>query len=285
MSNGIGIRQNEDKSIAMLAAQRRIYSSIKILNGMSIALSVWIPFGLSIILLFTQDNNFLSNGSYLLAIVSTVFSFIIDRHLEKKQNLAALIQQQFDTYVYTMPWDERVFGKNKNANHEIISQSKKVLSNSKEKAKLYNWYTPIVDTVDLNEGILFCQRENFWWDVGLRKRFRRVSVIVIAILFFVIFVMGLWENESVARLLCRFAFIIPMVNWFLNIVNHINKDIETIKMLDGYINDNQTKTMDDLQDIQKKIFEHRKGCYIIPDYFYKIFKNSDEDNAHREARL
>ena len=46
MSNGIATRQNEDNSIAMLAAQRQLYRDAKKYNTVLVALSVWIPFAL-----------------------------------------------------------------------------------------------------------------------------------------------------------------------------------------------------------------------------------------------
>lgn len=58
-----------------------------------------------------------------------------------------------------------------------------------------------------------------------------------------------------------------------------------MKELDYTINDNKTKTMDDLQGIQRMIYEHRKGCYAIPDCVYKLFKDNDEDKDHREASM
>lgn len=40
MSNGIAVRQNEEKAIAMLAAQRQLYNDAKKLGTISIVLSV-----------------------------------------------------------------------------------------------------------------------------------------------------------------------------------------------------------------------------------------------------
>ena len=40
MSNGIAMRQNEDNSIAMLAAQRQLYRDAKKYNTVAVALSV-----------------------------------------------------------------------------------------------------------------------------------------------------------------------------------------------------------------------------------------------------
>ena len=65
----------------------------------------------------------------------------------------------------------------------------------------------------------------------------------------------------------------------------LNKDISRLQELDSDINNNETKTMEDLQDIQKVIFQHRKGCYAIPECIYNIFKDNDEDIAYREARM
>ena len=104
--------------------------------------------------------------------------------------MAAFIQQKFDTYVYTMPWNRRIFGDDKNVSSEIAQYSEKILSNNAEKEKLKNWYTVEADRKPLNEGILVCQRENFTWDAGLRKRFRRLSIGVVVLLSGAVLIMG-----------------------------------------------------------------------------------------------
>lgn len=285
MSNGIATRQNEDNSIAMLAAQRQLYRDVKTFNTISVAVSVWIPFVLAVILLFIPENTEWKYASYILSIVSMFFGFVIDKYIEEKKKLAAFIQQKFDVYVYEMPWDKRIFGKDKNVNHEIATYSKKILSNPQEKKKLKDWYTPGVDEKSTIDGILTCQRENLGWDVGLRRRFKIASVVLIIILFVVILAMGLWRNEKIIELLCRIAFIAPMLKWLLDTIKKLNNDISTLQELDADINNNEIKTMEDLQDIQKVIFQHRKGCYAIPEYIYNIFKDNDEDRAYREARM
>lgn len=283
MSNGILTRQNEENSIAMLAAQRQLYRDAKWFNTLYIAFSVWIPFSLAVILLIVPENVEWQYASYIISIGSMALSFVVDKWIDEKKELAAFIQQKFDVYVYSIPWNDRIFGQNRNVNHKIVENSKKILSKKEEKDSLYNWYTPAIDNKNLLEGILFCQKENYWWDVGLRKRFRTISILMIIVLGMIVFMMGLLNNESVAQLLGRFAFVVPMISWLLNTVKQLNKDIKSLNALDNIINDNKNKTMDDLQDIQRMIFEHRKGCYPIPDFIYKLFKDNDEDKAHREA--
>lgn len=285
MSNGIAVRQNEEKAIAMLAAQRQLYNDAKKLGTISIVLSVWLPFAMALILLFLPEESTCKNVSYILAIVSMLFSFVVDKHINDKKKLAAFIQQKFDVYVYNMPWDERIFGKQKNINQDIVTYSKQIIENSDKKERLYNWYTPTVDNRDLLTSILLCQRENLSWDVGLRKRYRLSSIIMIVFLCSLVIVMGLWQNESIAMLLWRFAFIVPMLEWLFDTVKTLNKDMERLKELDEIINNDVSKTMDELQDIQKMIFEHRKECYAIPNVIYQIFKDNDEDAARRVVSI
>lgn len=285
MSNGIAVRQNEEKAIAMLAAQRQLYNDAKKLGTISIVLSVWLPFAMALILLSLPEESICKNVSYILAIVSMLFSFVVDKHINDKKKLAAFIQQKFDVYVYNMPWDERIFGKQKNVNQDIVNYSKQIIENSDKKERLYNWYTPTVDNRDLLTSILLCQRENLSWDVGLRKRYRLSSIIMIVFLCSLVIVMGLWQNESIAMLLWRFAFIVPMLEWLFDTVKTLNKDMERLKELDEIINNDVSKTMDELQDIQKMIFEHRKECYAIPNVIYQIFKDNDEDAARRVVSI
>ena len=281
MSNGIAVRQNEEKAITMLAAQRQLYNDAKRFDAISVMLSVWLPFVMALILLFLPEESSWKSVSYILAIVSMLFSFVVDKRIDDKKKLAAYIQQKFDVYVYNMPWNERIFGKDKNVNQDIVTYSKHIMENDGEKKRLNNWYTPAVDNKELLTGILLCQRENFRWDVGLRKRYRLVSVIMIVLLCSFVLAMGLWKNESVAMLLWRLAFIVPMLEWLFDTVKTLNKDMERLIELDDIINNDVPKTIDELQDIQKMIFEHRKECYVIPNFIYQIFKDNDEDTARR----
>lgn len=285
MSNGISSRQNEEQSIAMLAAQRQLYNDAKAVDGITTALSVWIPFVLSILLLFIKQGSQLEYASYIVSIVSMMISIYFDTVIKRKKEMAASIQQKFDIYVYQMPWNDRLFGKNKNLNNEIARHSKKILSDAEQKSPLNDWYTSAVDEKELNQGILACQKENHWWDVGLRKRYRCACVLATIVLVVVVFGMGIVRNEDIAKLVWRIAFVGPMIEWFRDTVKQLNADIENLQEIDEMVNDSAPKTMDDLQDIQKRIYEHRKGCFTIPNFFYQIFKKNDEDEAHRAASM
>ena len=100
-----------------------------------------------------------------------------------------------------------------------------------------------------------------------------------------VLIMGVILNESVIELLCRIAFWAPMLQWLFETVKMLNDDLENLNELDVAINSKEEKSMEDLQDIQKLIYEHRKGCLTIPNFFYGYFKDNDEDRAHRMANM
>jgi len=276
MSNGINIRQNEEKSIMYLAAQRQIYSEVKrknILKGLCI---VVFPLICSVLQTFIGNNAVLSVLPVLTMLLWFV-SFLLNDYIKKEKETAAYIQQEFDMYVYQMPWDNRLFGEKRNIHIEIINKSKSIMKNQKKRNKLLNWYTITIDSMELKEGILACQEENISWDMELRKRYKKVSIILITGLILLIFIIGVVNNEAVLVLLLRFAFVLPLLRWLLETEKQLNNDIDNLMELDALVYSETEKDMDKLQEIQHKIYNHRKSCYAIPDFFYKLFKAKDEE--------
>ncbi|MDE7425307.1 MAG: hypothetical protein K2N51_16735 [Lachnospiraceae bacterium] len=285
MNNGIVERQNEDKYINYLAAQRQLYSEAKKLDGIGILFSVILPLVFALLQLLDSGNKYLNAVSYVLTILSMISSLILSSYVENKKELAAEVQQHFDVYVYQMPWDDKLFGQQKSVTHIVAEKSKLLLRKTGERERLVDWYRPEIGTVDLEKGIFMCQKENYNWDVCLRKRFRLASFIVIGILSILIFSLGIAKDETVTMLLCRFVFIIPMFQWLFETVKQLNKDIRNLNELDELIGSSGSKSMDELQEIQSKIYIHRRSCYAVPNKFYEKYKDNFEDVAHREAMM
>lgn len=281
MSNGIGIRQNEAKSIAMLAAQRQLYNEVGVLDVLNIILLVVLPLAFAIMQEIGAPWSWIRFLSYGLSLSMLLISIFLVKASRDKKTAAASIQLAFDTYVFTMPWDTRLFGKKRNLNVEIAEKSKKILDDEKERAALKDWYTPIVDQMPLKKGIFTCQKENYHWDGGLRKRYRGVAILIIAVLASVIFIIGIVKNEPFQELITRIVFILPMVRWLVNTINGLNEDLDRLKEMDEEFKQDSNRSMSELQMIQKRITEHRKAAVKIPNGVYMIFKNNDEDREHR----
>lgn len=285
MSNGILKRQNEEKSIAMLAAQRQLYSDAKSKSNWVILLSAVFPMIASYLTFGDMVDRCSNCISYILVILSMGGTFVLDEMIASQKQLAALIQQKFDVYVYSMQWDEFAFGKNINKDFEIAKYSKKILADKHQKEMLYNWYTSSISGRSILEGILLCQRENVYWDVGLRKKVKNVFSCAICLICFGMIIYGVYHGEEVIDLLCRLVFYVPVVKWLLDARKQIDKDIEKLNELDGKVNAPGNKTMFDLQYIQKILYVHRCQCYLVPDWLYKLFRDNDEDTAHRATKM
>lgn len=285
MSNGICTRQNEDKSIAMLAAQRQLYSEVGYLDFLNVVFLVILPFIFEILHETVAPCNWIRSLSYILSISMIVISVLITRTCKRKKSLASSIQLEFDLYVFSMPWDKKLFGKRKDYNADVAEKSYKILNDEKQKNALKDWYTPVVDTMTLDKGILACQKENYHWDCGLRKRYRRLAVFIIAIFVGIILILGIVKNEPIQDLVARLMIILPMAKWLVSIIAGLNEDIERLKELDNEFDQTKNKTMSELQMIQKSITEHRKAAVKIPNAVYRMFKDNDEDREHRIATM
>lgn len=283
MSNGINTRQNEKKSIAMLAAQRQLYEDVSFFDYLNITLSVVLPLLFSI--LQNIGVSWVKHLSYGLTLIMIFVSIYISKYEKEKKNTAASIQLIFDVYVFQMLWDKKLFGEKKDLSEVIAKKSKKILDDVKCEKALHNWYTTTIDKMPLEKGILFCQRENYHWDVGLRKRYRTISIALLAIAMIIVIALGAINQETVIELWLRIIFLIPMLRWLANTVSGLNDDIKRLNQMDNIINSDHEKNMEELQSIQKCITDHRKACVKIPSFIYKVFKENDEDQEHRRADL
>ena len=228
MSNGIVERQNTKKNICRLAAQRQLYNVVGWIDTVLMVATVFLP------LLYSFMQKFALNCvgiKTVIAIYSLLMLLVLWplKNLKKnKRELAAAIQQEFDIDVYQMPWDNKLFGQRKNFNAEIALASKKIIENAKEKQKLYNWYAPEVDELSIEEGIAACQKENFNWDAGLRKRYRLFVKLILSIFIIIPICYCLVKGQNVEDLIQVFYSLLPIFIWCSNNINGLNDFLRSL---------------------------------------------------------
>ena len=285
MSNGICKRQNEAKCIMMLAAQRELYNSAARLDLVGFVLSVILPVTFSFLPGFGASWDWIRYLSYGLSVLMLFASNAISRACKSKKSLAASIQNEFDIYVYQMPWSKNLFGPRKNLNAEIAEYSQKILNNEKQKGDLVNWFTSPVDDMPLEKGILSCQRENINWDSRLRKRYRIYATILCVFLTVSMYAMGIVNNETFQICITRIVFVLPMARWIITLWNSVSDDIVRLQDLKASFNSIEDLNMEELQANQKRITDHRKSCVKIPNWFYWLFKDKDENREYSIANI
>ena len=281
MSNGIGKRQNEDNSMAMLAAQRQIYNEVSSIETFRFVLSVVLPIILAVVM-----NHNIATATIILYKIKNAMVFIpllLIKTRDKKKNLAASIQLRFDTYVYEMPWDNVLFGEKTNINYVIVEKSRHLLA--KDRNAFKDWYSITADDMTIEKGIFACQKENYTWDLGLRKKYNGFLIVIIVAFVLFIFSVGIVKNEPFKEWLARVVFIIPVLTWFIKQSLDLKDDMERLKELDRVISSPDKREMKDLQYLQKCITEHRRNALKIPNWFYSVFKGRFEDIENKLASL
>jgi hypothetical protein len=282
MSNGIQKRQNEENSLLELAAQRQIYREAKQINKIIFACSVIIPFGLSIISLFINEVNW-RLYTKIISFVSWCLALFLGMNVKKVKSTAAMIQQQFDVYVFSMNWDEKLFRKNKNLDDIISIKAQKLLKKkSIDEEKLRDWYRKEVDQLPLEKAIKLCQEENVNWDASLRKVYSIASLVIVIILLIIIGLIGKFSNEVLYTIL---AYGVPIIQWEIKTLAEIKLDIERLNKLSDDIKSSDKSDMKLLMEIQRDIYEHRKNCYLIGDVVNNFLKSRLEEQMRNRANF
>jgi hypothetical protein len=267
----------------MLAAQKQIYKNCKIIDYLVIFFSVLMPFFCAIVEIFFSKNNKMISFTYIFAIIGMIVSLFIANHIEKLQVVAAKIQLLFDMEVYQLQWDSKLLGKKSNFTQTIAGKSKKILAKEKERKKILDWYPKEYDKLTIKRAIFFCQRANINWDSNIRILYKTFCCTLITIMVIIILASSILMDESLHIVLSKIIFIFPLMYWLSTKIVYINKDIRRLDELKDLFLDDSNRNDDELLQIQSYIYENRKNCTLIPDWFYSINRKKQENEMNMTA--
>jgi len=212
-----------------------------------------------------------------------VTALMIKGNAEKKVELAAKIQEQFDVNVFDLPaTDQNLIGSLPKV--EDIDKAYNSFNGSKEALK--NWYA---DTKDASKefSVLLSQRSNLVWDWRLRRDFFNVLKFVLVFVLIISLALGIKKNFSLMHYLSFYFIPILPLLWlgFENMLKHQKiyqtqqqKEDEINWMLKKHIEDKQKISTDYLRSIQNTIFKNRKEFALVPDFIYASKRHENEDS-------
>jgi hypothetical protein len=276
--NRITQKQNEIKFIEYLKAQRVAYSQCKVYQIFDV-ISVLMAIVLPIIGILNKDI-----VSYLGAfgVLWTIIYLVTENYRKKKTEQGAKIQEQFDTELFEISWNE-ILCKSK-----INSDTQIDLAKDYEGNDLSNWYSLEVDSsLPKSIAIILCQRINFSWELKLRKRYVTFLIILLGAYYGLFIAFFIYKNIGFYDILLLIApslsFLIYGVQNSLSLKNHINSKNETLGQIDQILNKYSTNreipNESILRQIQDIIYSERTVPEKIPDWFYKFSKSSNEDRT------
>ena len=166
--NNINAKQNEQKQLERLAAQREIYSFAKRLYALQIWLTVIIP-----IILFIVSSFWSSILTYtaLFGVIVFILDGILLLPVLKEQKLkAAKIQELFDCEVLDLDISPLKTVNDVTVEEILLNYNahSKIKTNIE---KIRDWYPTNIQSLPISIARIICQRANCWWDSKLRVRY------------------------------------------------------------------------------------------------------------------
>lgn len=287
-SQEILYKQNLDVNIDKLLAQRKLYSNAKIMQYILIAITVIIPILIAFITNFS--NLKIDDKSWIYIIYAIIVIFgekVLEIFIDRNKKIAASIQEKFDTNIFGIPENEllnSVF-----IDHDIIRKySWKYKKIQKKITRVTNWYSCKIDRLHTNIAILFCQRMNICYDQNIKKKYNRLLTVLSITTFLALLVIALINDFSLKKFIIEvilpsipvFSFTYKEINTNLESVDNLQKLREIIEIRLSSLSTNDTIEVEELRNIQDRIFHNRVLSPLIPDFIYKLLWTELEDQMN-----
>lgn len=290
--NQIPQKQNSQKQLERLAAQRELYASAKKWHGSQIILTVVIPIILATLAFFITN---LAVACGIFGVLSFLLDVsIIEPLIKKLKTKAAKIQELFDCETLDLPISP-LKTVDDIAVEEVLLHYNAHVKIASNVEKIKNWYTPSVGQLPMAIARILCQRTNYWWDSKLRQRYSSFLKLSSVIVFSAILIFGFVSDLSLIEvtligsgLIPFFQFCIKQCNDNLDAAVRLNELIIYSKQVwDNAIRHSISE--DDLKTssrrLQDEIFEHRSKSPLIHDFYYNLFRDNDEALMNRSSEI
>lgn len=275
--------QNTDENIRLLAAQKHIYTEAKKLHRWRITGAIVLA-GISPIIVF-----FLPDFKPLLLMISAIYLIVvwIFKGTEiTKVKQAAIIQEQFDTELFKLPWNQTLVG-DKLAPELIYAADREFRD---DRRKLKDWYVDPGD-IPFHLCVLICQRTNIVWDWKLHQKYWKV--IAIATIFWFIITIIILIISKISPYDYVVGLLLPSAPALIQGIDISKEHYEVAKEKEYRANEiskileknPNSVTIEQCREIQNYIYFNRKGPFV-PDWFYDRLRDQiEKDTASAVAQF
>ncbi|MFC4634429.1 S-4TM family putative pore-forming effector [Dokdonia ponticola] len=290
--NKISIKQNEQKQLERLAAQREIYSFAKKLHLVQIILTVFLPIAFFIISsIYTSFIAYSALFGILAFVVDGVF---ITPLIKNQKNKAAKIQELFDCEVLELDKSPLKVATDVSVEEILLNYNahKKIAANIEN---IRDWYPTNITDLPISIARIICQRANCWWDSTLRIRYSNFLKYFAIVVLLSIFIVSFFNKSEVTELTLFLSGLIPFFQ-FCNKESFEHHDAaERLNELVQYSESIWQEAINTPEDyhrnklnsrrLQDEIFEHRSKSPLILDKFYNLFRDQNEVLMNRTSEI
>lgn len=288
--NQIATKQNELQQLQKLSAQRELYSSAKFFLGFQLFLNVPGTIALSFIGVFYQEYGTYTAAIGLVLILCDILFF--ERIIKSRKDQAAKIQEMFDCEVLNLP-KSPLKSVSEITIEDILSRYEAHSKIQTNIEKIKDWYPIIVSTLPLYAARVICQRANCRWDVRLREKYLAALILIGVGSSTAIFIVGIIENLPFLQITLITSTLMPMFQFIIKQYFENRDSIARLEELTNFVGEIWRDTCNDKTEsqiaeasrrLQDEIYIHRCENPLIPDFFYKLFRNKDEELLRKSAK-
>ena len=280
-------KQNEPELQMLLCAQRKEYGRVKTGEMWLFVVSVIIVTGFTLWVTFTDDPDIMS----VLTVLNMVLIFSrenIKKFFDGKQEFAAKIQQYFDSCCYNDVYGKKIIdGQSLFSNSEIAEIQAK--EKNEDLTPFVDWYSDYRNRSP-EEQVLYSQKENLSWDYKLRCFYKNTVIAILLLILFGLIFYGIKSGATVVKMCALTSCFLVIVESAWDCILRNIKDLkrlerifEKFKETEIEVCANKRGIQKKLSDLQNMIFAHRKDCFLIPDFVYKLRKNAYQEIADATA--
>lgn len=282
-SKDIFNRQNLPGCVAAQKTAHYCYKKGKRLALLLAFFLTFLPVASNIIILCT--NNEIVNAILIVfSVIEFIAGKIIKDFLSKAKFAGASLQQYFDEIVFDLKNSSKKYLAPKKLNGD--ERRMLILKyRDKDNAPFQNWYSDY-SALPYEQAVYNCQKENLRWDSTIRKKYFVLLIFLCSLLTIGITINAIFQRMNVITLIAALSSIAPVFSYFWSAFHKLHKDISKQEQLSNTIaeidakQENATFVGDKIEELQVEIFTYRKSVYLIPDWFYKLFRHKmqcDED--------
>ena len=273
MRNDIPSRQDEPRSVRLLAAQRYYYSRAKQVAGVQFLVAVCAPAALVLIDYWSPAARiWVAFVGLTLTVVDTA---LLDSIKDSYRGRGADIQERFDCYVLDIVPESPFIG-SELVREDLFASGVDEVPHDTLKA----WYPQAVSQLSQTLGRLVCQRTNATWDSRLRRRYAAGVLVFVCVVMILLVMLALWRQLSFGDFLLLEAIpALPFIMWGLREFQDNREASVRVERLRQFadrlwaesLNSTRNMRMESRQ-LQDAIYEHRRRSPLVLNWFYSLFR-------------
>ncbi|MCX5213151.1 S-4TM family putative pore-forming effector [Kitasatospora sp. NBC_00240] len=278
-SPSIGQAQNSDRSIRLLAAQRRLYADAKLIHNVRI--STVLAGGITGVVSAMVFPGQRSQIGLIFAVILFSISILGGAREKRKIKEASSVQEEFDTSIFNLPWNSAIG--DRPANNLIMEAAARHKGGG-----LSDWYGDtgtLVHPLD----VVVCQRSNLAWGISIHRMWASVAmwlgVALIAAGVGISIAQGL---SLIEFLLATAAPLVPILKelseiWRTGMESARGKekaDSKAAGIWESSLASGNLPKIEDCRGLQDRIYIIRQSNSFIPDWFYWMLRNRSETAMH-----